>query len=142
MADRIVGKRAALYVFSGSWNYVADIFDWTLEVETVVENASIKGDIAERQSPSHTRGRLTARRYVQGTLALANNVVNAAVNGTRLDWAVVTVDTIPPTTSGFTTNSFAKAQGTGYVTRGTLSAPRGMVIDEWEMTLDTVPALT
>jgi hypothetical protein len=141
MADRIVGKRAALYVYSGSWNYVADIFDWSVECETVTLDASIKGDVAERMIPSHTRGRLTARRYVQAGLALANNVVNAAVSGTRLDWAVVSVDTIPPTVSGFTGNAFAKIQGTGYVTRGTVDAPRGPVVDGWEVSFDTVPVM-
>jgi hypothetical protein len=142
MADRIVGKRAALYVFSGSWNFVADLFDWSVEVETTTADASIKGDVAARMIPINTHGRLTAKRYVQSTLALANNVVNAAVSGTRLDWAVVSVDTIPPTVSGFTGNAFAKIQGTGYVTRGTVSAPRGPVVDEWEVQLDTVPVLT
>src|SRR5438046_2238673 len=141
MADRIVGKRAALYVFSGSWGYVADLHDWTVEAETVTHDVSIKGDVAERMIPSHTRGRLTAKRYVQAGLALANNVINAAVNGTRLDWAVVSVDTIPPTVTGFTGNAFAKIQGTGYVTRGTVNAPRGPVVDEWELTFDTVPTM-
>lgn len=142
MADRLVGKRASLLINSSGWNYVADLYDWNLEVETVTFEASIKGEVAERHVPSHIRGRLTARRYVQSVAALANNVITAAVNGTRLDWAIVGVDTIPPTPANFSGNAAIKAQGTGYVTRGTIAAPRGAITDDWEMTLDTVPTIT
>ena len=142
MADRLVGKRASLLIYSGSWSFVADLYDWTLEAETVVYDAAIKGDLWERQIPSHGRGRLTARRYVQTTLALANNVLNAAVSGTRLDWALVVLDTIPPTPAYFSGNTNAKMQGTGYVTRGTVAAPRGAVQDDWEMQLDTLPVMS
>jgi len=137
---RIVGKQGSLLLFLlGAWNYVADIYDWQLAYEMVTLDASIKGDSAQRLEISHGQGRLTAKRYVQvgGAFALGDTITA----GVRLDWAVVTVDTVPPTPTGFSGNISAKAQGTGYVVRATMGAPRGMVQDDFELQLDTLPVI-
>jgi hypothetical protein len=83
---------------------------------------------------------LTAKRYVElgGHFALGDLITA----GARLDWAVVSLDAVPPDPSAFSGNTSGKAQGTGYITRATMGAPRGMVTDDFEMTLDTLPAIT
>ena len=142
---RTTGKQAALYVNNGGgWNYVADLYEWTAETELVLLDASIKGDNAERHMASHTRGRLSARRYIQvgGPAALGDFLTP----GVRLDFAVVVRDpanvagVADPT--GFTGNTTAKVQGTGYVTQSRINAPRGLATDEWELQYDTVPVIT
>jgi len=137
---RIVGKDAALYLnISGTWNFVADLFDWSFDYESVTFDASIKGDLSERPVVSHGRGRLSAKRYVEAVAAfsLADLVTTAA----RYDWAVVSVDTVPPAPSGFSTNANAKIQGTGYVVRAQAHAPQSLVEDSFELLLDTVPVI-
>jgi hypothetical protein len=137
---RIVGKAGSLLLnISGSWNFVADIYNWELSYEMVTLDASIKGDGAQRLTVSHGQGRLSAKRYVEvgGAFALGDLITS----GLRYDWAVVALDTAPPSPAGFTTNTGAKAQGTGYFVRAQMSAPRGMVQDDMEMALDTLPII-
>lgn len=139
---RISGKNAAIYFYSGSaWLLVFDAYEWEAEWETITVDASVKGDAFERQQPTHGRGRVRCRRYVEpgATLALANNVGNAFLNGTRIDFALVSVD---QGASNFSTNPNVRIQGTGYATRGTVRSPqRSGFEDDLEITLDTVPAL-
>lgn len=135
---RYTGKSAALYVANaGTFSAVADIYDWEISTEVVTHDVSIKGDKWERQIPSHGRGRLTAKRYVQTTLVLAQNILAAIDSGTRIDWAVVAIDT---GVNNWTTNANVKIQGTGFIDRGSASAPRGPVQDNWELILDTEPS--
>lgn len=139
---RITGKNGALYVFNGSaWVLVLDNYEWEAEVETVTVDGSVKGDVFERQMPTHGRGRVRCRRYVEpgATLALANNVLNAISNGTRIDFALVSID---QGVSNFSSNPNVRVQSAGYVTRGTVRSPqRSGFEDDWEITMDVLPNL-
>jgi len=141
---RVTGKAAAMYVNNGGgWAYVADLYDWVCDTELVLLDASIKGDSAERHMVSHTRGRLSAKRYIEnaGVAALGDFLTP----GVRLDFAVVVLDPALPGTpapTGFSTNTTAKIQGTGFVTTSHITAPRGMATDEVEIQMDTVPVIT
>lgn len=153
---RLTGKNGALYVSitdGASWLWVADLYEWMLDVRTITFPGSIKGDRFDRRVPSHSEGRLTARRYVTATSVLAvlavaaNNVIGAGnvfTTGQRLAWAVVAVDPNFPqggSPSTFDNNPAVKAQGTGYVERGHLGAPRTQIEDDLEVILDTLTVL-
>ncbi len=144
---RLTGKDAALYLYvSSSWTYAADIYDWTADTDLALLECRIKGDGAMRHMASHTSGRLSAKRYaeVSGTLALGELLTP----GTRLDFAVVIRDPAlfaqsgAPDPTTFSGNASGKIQGTGYVTKSHVNAPRGLATDEFELTYDTVPVIT
>jgi hypothetical protein len=153
---RLTGKNAALYLSfndGSSWAWVADLYDWVVEIQLITFAASIKGDRFDRRVPSHLEGRLTARRYVQSTSVLAASIL-AANNqldgsfafseGQRIQWAVVGVDPAFPTAgdaSGFSGNANTKVQGTGYVDRAHLAAPRTQLEDDFEIQIDTLVGL-
>lgn len=154
---RLTGKNGALYISANNgstWSWVGDLYEWRLDLRTITFAVSIKGSATDRRQPSHLEGRLTARRYVQSTGALAPNVVGASpttdagthnfVPGVRLQWAVVAVD--PGFPSGgnpntFSTNANVKAQGTGYVDQGHFGAPRTQVEDDFELIVDTLDVM-
>ena len=151
---RLTGKNAALYISTNNgstWGWVGDLYEWVLEFRTITFPTSIKGSAFDRRTPSHLEGRLNARRYVQATSVLAASVVGASpstdagthnfVPGIRLQWAVVAVDPGFPTGGNpgtFTTNTTVKAQGTGYVDRGHIGAPRTQIEDDFELQADTL----
>jgi hypothetical protein len=139
---RISGKDGRFYFWTGSaFLYVADLYEWELDYEQVVLDASIKSDIAERYTPSHHRGRLMAKRWTEditNSLAFANQVASNA----RFEFAVVgQIATADTSGAGFSTAP-VRFQATGYITRGhVLSPSEAGTQDNIEIQLDTYPAV-
>ncbi len=144
---RLTGKDAALYLYvSSSWTYAADLYDWTCDTDETLLECRMKGDLAMRYMPSHTSGRLSAKRYVEvGGTTFLGALLTPQV---RLDFAVVIRDPAlfaqsgAPDPTSFSGNASGKIQGTGYVTKSHVNAPRGLSTDEFELTFDTVPVIT
>jgi hypothetical protein len=163
---RLSGKNAALYVClpatPTTFVWIADLYDWVVEVRTITLAARIKGDRWDRRVPSHGEGKLTARRYVNdisptditgvgvGAAVLAPLAVNAIptiaastfafTSGYRVQWAVMGVDSGFPAggnPANFNAALFS-AQGTGYVDQGHQGAPRVQLEDDFAMIIDTL----
>jgi len=155
----LTGKNAALYVSINdgtSFAWVADLYEWVAEIRLVTFAGSIKGDRFDRRVPSHLEGTLTARRFVENVLAnlalsnlivAANNAIDGSTHafteGQRLQFAVVGADEGFPAggnAANFTSASTLgpKIQGTGYVTRAHVGAPRERIEDDFELIMDSL----
>jgi hypothetical protein len=126
MAARITGKLAAVYLGTTPTK-VADIFDWVFTTDTVALRCDIKSDRYAKYSPAENTATLSAKRYNQTDSVLMALVQDAAVNGTQLLFRIDLVDN---------DTGFNQIQGQGFVTTGSLNAPRGMVEDTFQVTLD------
>jgi hypothetical protein len=139
---RLSGKDGRFYFWTGSaFLYVADLYEWELDYEQVVLDASIKGDVAERYTPSHWRGRLTAKRWTEdvvNSLAFAS----LAASNSRVEFAVVgQIATADTGGTGFSTAP-VRFQATGWVTRGHVLVPSEAGLqDNLDITIDTYPAV-
>jgi hypothetical protein len=129
---RIVGKNAALYL-GASPVKVGDIFDWTFEATVENVPCSIKMDAYERFIPSFGTARLTAQRYVNTRTLLLNETLDAISNAEQQTFRLDLVDA---------SGSFSQISGTGYINRAALAAPRGMVVDDFELVVDGIWAIT
>jgi hypothetical protein len=160
---RLTGKNAALYISPdgvATFAWVADLYEWVAEIRLVTFASSIKGDRFDRRTQSHLEGTLTARRFVENVLANlalanlivgANNVIAAGpsfafTQGNRIQFAVVGADQGFPAggnAANFTSVSTLgpKIQGTGYITRAHVGAPRERIEDDFEMILDTLVSM-
>ncbi len=142
MASRISGKDGRFYFWTGSaFLYVADLYEWELDYEQVVLDASIKMDAAERYTPSHWRGTLNAKRWTEditNSLAFAN----LAASNARFEFAVVgQINTLDFSGSGFSTAP-VRFQATGWVTRGhVLSPSEAGTQDNITIQIDTYPTV-
>ena len=139
---RLSGKDCRFYFWTGSaFLYVADLYEWELDYEQVVLDASIKGDVAERNTPSHFRGRLTAKRWTEDVLnSLA--FANLSASNSRFEFALVgQIATLDTAGTSFSTAP-VRFQATGYITRGHILAPSEAGLqDNLEITLDTYPTV-
>jgi hypothetical protein len=164
---RQTGKNAALFVCypltATTFVWVADLYDWVLEVRAITLPCRIKGDNWDRREPSHGEGKLTARRYVNdvasitgvgaGAAALAPLAFNAIPSiaattfaftlGYRVNWAILGFDSGFPVGGNpthFDSNLFS-AQGTGYVEQGHQGAPRAQLEDDFSLIVDTLMSM-
>lgn len=152
-APRISGKLAALFLSPASGSSptdfstavrVADIMDWTLESAAETFECSVKNESYDRYETGGANARLTAQRYLLlGTTDLLNARVLAAVRvtttaGLRIAWQITPISTVAEGAAiGTGSPSGARyAFGFGWVTRGTLTAPRGMMVDSFEIQID------
>jgi hypothetical protein len=134
---RLSGKDISLYFWNGSsFARVADLYEWELNYEDVLLDVSIKGDTTERLEPSHFRGTLTAKRWVEdiGTGALVFGPL--AANAARVEFALLGIDPLSDTTASAFTTTSVRVQGTGYVTRGRTMAQRENIQDDFELRVD------
>ncbi len=139
---RISGKDCRFYFYTGTaFLFVADLYEWELDYEQVVLDASIKGDVTERYTPSHWRGRLTAKRWTQditNSLAFANQ----AASNARFEFAVVGQIATNDTSGANFSTAPVRFQSTGWVTRGHILAPSEAGLqDNIEITIDSYPAV-
>lgn len=138
---RLTGKDCSLYFSTGSaFARVADLYEWELNYEDVLLDVSIKGDVVERNMPSHFRGRLTAKRWVQDTASSLVLSVLAASNS-RVEFAVMGKDSLADTTAADFTTAPVRLQATGYIARGQTMVPREGIQDNFEIALDTYPTV-
>lgn len=139
---RLSGKDCRFYFWTGSaFAYVADLYEWELDYEQVVLDASIKMDSAERYVPSHFRGQLTAKRWTQdivNSLAFAH----LAASNSRFEFAVVGQIAVADTAGTTFSTAPVRFQATGYVTRGhVLSPSEAGMQDDLTIQIDTYPAV-
>jgi hypothetical protein len=129
---RRTGKLAALWL-GAPLSKVGDLFEWSFEENGEMLNCSIKGDLYERFVASHGNARITAKRYLNTsgirTAALIDAVNNNQQVAFRLD--IVDADAGNSQLSGF-----------AFMSRVTLTAPRGMVVEDFEMQVDGAWAIT
>lgn len=123
---RITGKFASLHLGAGLVKAI-DLFDVAFEGVTEVVTASIKGDKFERVIPSHGSARITAQAYVTNFAFHLQDVHDSADDLELLDFRMDLVDG---------SALFTTVTGSGYVSRVTLSAPRGLVVQNFEMVVD------
>jgi len=123
---RITGKLAALFL-GGPLARVGDLFDWTFETPSEILDCSIKGDFFTRVVPSHNTSRITAQRYVNTSAIMTKEVYDCVTLGEQLAFRL---DLIAAD------NTFSQISGTGYFARATLTAPRGMIVDGFEIAVD------
>ena len=154
-APRITGKLAALFLSPESGINptdfttavrVADIFDWTLESTAESFECSVKNESYDRFESGGANARLTAQRYLlsvttyAGPQQLNSRVLTAvrvgATAGNRLAWMVVPIATAAENAGIGTGGSGKYAFGFGWVVRGSLTAPRGMMVDSLEIQVD------
>lgn len=150
MPSRISGKLGRLSLDGGlNWLDGEFLFDWTLEFQVEAAECGAKGDQAEQYTLGAFTGRVTASRYSsddpdnagsgQGDSLLARRAVNAALSagnstgGTAIEFALQQI-------AGAAIGT--QIIGSGYVTRGGLTAPRQMAQDTFEITLNRIPAIT
>lgn len=141
---RKTGKLGALYLgttltSTGIAVKVADVFDWTFESQAEVFECSIKEEQFDRYQPGGGNARLTVQGYVTALAKLSNQVLNslsATGAGTRAAWKLAIIST--DATAAATINPAGNQvwQGFGWVTRGTMTAPRGMIVDTFEIQID------
>lgn len=129
---RKVGKQGALYLGVGPTK-VADLFDVTFEANTEMEDVSIKMDAFRKYSPSHGHARIRARRYVNTTAVMLRECYDAAKNGELLAFRVDVIDA---------TNTLSQISGEGWIAASSLALPRGAVVEDFEMTVESEWAVT
>lgn len=152
-APRITGKLAALFLspdssaspsdFSTAVK-VADIIDWTLESTAETFECAVKNESYDRFESGGANARLTAQRYLLvGTTDALNARTLSAVRvtttaGRRIAWQLSPISTVTEGQSiGTGSPSGARyAFGFGWVVRGSLTAPRGMMVDSFEIQID------
>lgn len=129
---RKTGKLASLYLGVAPTR-VGELFDWTFETNTENLVASIKGDAFERFVPSHNSARITAQRYLNTSAIMTQEVRDAAFLGEQITFRLDLIDG---------SASFSQLAGTGYFSRGALTAPRGAVVEDFEIIVDGEWAVT
>ncbi len=125
---RITGISGALYLGTTPTK-VADIYDWQFETSTDLLPVDIKGDYFHKFLPDAGGARLTAKRRNQTSAVLSALAPDAALNATQLLFRADLVDA---------SGSFTQITGQGYVSSGSLNAPRDVVDDTFEITLDGI----
>ncbi len=125
---RITGISGALYIGSTPTK-VADIYDWQFETTTDLLPIDIKGDYFHKFTPDAGGARFTAKRRNQASAVLAALAPDAALNGTQLLFRLDLVDA---------SGSYTQITGQGYVSDGSLNAPRDVVDDTVGLTFDGV----
>ena len=125
---RITGISGALYI-GATPTKVADIYDWQFETTTDVLPVDIKGDFFHKFSPDVGGARFTAKRRNQTSGVLSALPPDAALNGTQLLFRLDLVDA---------SGSYTQITGQGYCSGGSLNAPRDVVDDVLELTLDGI----
>lgn len=123
---RKVGKEGAVYLGSPLVK-VADIYDWAWEAATEMLGCDIKMDAFSRFTPSHGNARFTAKRRLNTTALLTKEVFDSANNGEQLAFRLDLIDN---------DNTLSQISGTGYVSSGSVGAPRDAISDEFEITVD------
>jgi hypothetical protein len=89
--------------------------------------ASIKGDKFERVVPSHNSATITAQAYVTTYAFVIAEIYDAVNSGEQLAFRMDLIDA---------NTAYTQISGTGYLASGTLSAPRGLVVQDFEMMVD------
>ncbi len=152
-APRISGKLAALFLSPDSSTSptdfstavrIADIFDWALESTTETFECSVKNESYDRFESGGANARLTAQRYLLvGTTSELNSRVLSAVRvtttaGRRIAWQLAPISSVAEGAAiGTGAPTGARyAFGFGWVVRGSLTAPRGMMVDSFEIQID------
>lgn len=123
---RKTGKFGALYLGASPVKQ-GDLFDWKFDPVNELGNVSTKGDAFDRFLPIAGSSKFTAQRYVNTTATFVHGVYDAAKNATLLTFRLDLIDN---------DNTLTQISGTGYVERGALAAPRGMVVDDFEIQCD------
>lgn len=123
---RIVGKGAALYL-GATPTKVADLYDVTFDSTGVALQCDVKMDAFSVFSPSHGTAKITAKRRVNTSSVGMFEVFDMANSGELLAFRLDLIDA---------SSSFTQISGEGYITSGSLAAPRGPVDDTFEMTIN------
>lgn len=127
---RISGHLGAIHL-AGNVNKVADTYNWTLELTTKVERASVKMDRWERKVPGRGDGTLTIDAHITTKAFLTTEQLDAVNLGEQLSFDLWDID-------GNAT--FDHISGTGYVSRGRVGMPHdALATDTIEITLDGAP---
>jgi hypothetical protein len=126
---RKTGKYGSLYLGPDSAHLtkVGDIYDWVWEANTEMLPCAIKMDTFERVAASHGRAKFTAKRRLNTSAILAQNVFDSASIGEYLAFRLDLIDA---------DNTLTQISGFGSVSQGGLTAPRDAVDDSFEMTVD------
>lgn len=107
---------------------IADIFNWTFEAQSEVEDVTTKGDLYARNQANGVSARFTGQAYVQTIAAMLSRIsASATEDPGRFAFKLWLIDN----TAGFQTIA-----GFCWLTRGSLNAPRGMSVDDCEFTVD------
>lgn len=144
---RLTGRFGTLSV---GGNAIADLFNWTLDFDVEALPCAIKGEASNPVAIGGIDVRITAERFVDnaGGSTLAKLAVDhftlttpgtsgatvSAIPGAAVEYIL---DQDPTTGSGG-----ARITGSGVVTRGSLTAPRGLANDRFEVVGTTVPVVT
>lgn len=149
---RITGRFGTLTIGGVA---IADLFNWTLEFEVEFAEAAIKGEVFNTGAIGGFTGRVTAERFVNssngagaGVLTLATLVVSQSAAGTGVSGGIASgvgpgseVTYVLDQLSGGGAN-LATITGVGVVRRGTLTAPRDLANDTFEIQMNSVPVVT
>lgn len=142
---RITGKQGAVYIGGTSTgNKIADLYNWTLEVDVEMAECSVKADKHEKYVVGRTTSRVTAERYVTNPTALASLAVTAggtggnSTGGTTVTFKLEGLDDTP----GSAPAGGPVITGEGYVSKGNLTVPRGLITDTLEITGNQMPVVT
>ncbi len=135
---RITGKAGAVYINGTSGaNKIADIYNWEMDVDVEMAECGIKGEKHQKYVAGTTTSRVRAQRYtVNPTLAspgavTAGNSADTA-GGTTVTYTLYGID-------GGATGPVVT--GEGFISRGSLRVPRGMISDELEITGTAMPTI-
>lgn len=142
---RLVGKQGAVYIGgTGTGQKIADIYNWTLEVNVEVAECGRKGETHQKYAVGATTSRVTAERYVTSPTALASLAVVAGTSGgnstggNTVTYQLVGLDDTP----GSAPAAAPVITGEGYVSKGNLAVPRGLITDTLEITGNQMPVVT
>lgn len=129
---RLTGKSGALYLGT-PLTFAGDVYDWSWEATTEMLDCSIKMDFFTKYTPSHGAAKFTAKRRLNTSAILAQNVFDSAQNGEFLAFRLDLINA---------DNTKTQISGFGFVSSGGLSAPRDAVDDTFEMTVDDAYTIT
>jgi hypothetical protein len=124
--DRITGRDGAVYLGSTP-TIVLDVYDWAFTATNDVLECDIKGDKYHKSIPGAGGAKFTAKRRVEASSVFAAMAIDEATNHTQ---NLFRLDLIS------NNGSYTQIQGQGYVSSGSLTAPRDAVDDSIEITFD------
>lgn len=132
---RKTGKFGSLYLGPNVAGLVkvADIYDWVWEANTEMLPCAIKMDAFDRVAASHGHARFTAKRRLNTSAILAQNVFDSANIAEFLAFRLDLIDA---------DNTLTQISGLASASQGGLSAPRDAVDDTIEFTVDGEYAIT
>lgn len=112
---------------------VFDVYDWQFDSSTSVLPCDIKSDKYHKYIPDAGGAKFTAKRRVETNAVFSALLLDESTNYTQQLFRLDLIDA---------SNSYTQITGQGFVTSGTLAAPRGAADDTIEITFDGVWQLT